>query len=62
MDEMTVGIWDKDEVPTLEKVVVEAVADDISKVVPGAVVMPVTELGEEDEVIEGTTIVTTVLI
>lgn len=48
--------------PTLEKVVVEAVADDVSKVVPGAVVMPVTELGEEDEVIVGTTIVTTVLI
>jgi hypothetical protein len=62
MDEMTVGIWDKDEVPTLEKVVVEAVADNVSKVVPGAVVMPVTGLGEEDEVIVGTTIVTTVLI
>lgn len=58
---MTVGICDKDEALTLENVSVEVGADDVARVVPGAVVMPLTELDEEDEVLVGMTIVTTVL-
>lgn len=59
---MTVGICDKDEVLTLGRVAVEVVANGVARVVPDAVVMPVTELGEEDVVLVGMTIVTTVLI
>lgn len=58
---MTVGISDKDEALTLEKVVVENVASDVATVVPDAVVRPVTELDDEDEVLVGMTIVMTVL-
>ena len=58
---MTVGICDKDEAMTLENVSVEVGADNVARVVPSAVVMPLTELDEEDEVLVGMTIVMTVL-
>jgi len=59
---MTVGICDKDEALTLEEVVVDNVANDVVSAVPGAVLRLVTELDDEDEVLVGITIVTTVLI
>lgn len=59
---MTVGICDKDEALTLEEVVVDNVANDVVSAVPGAVSRLVTELDDEDEVLVGITIVTTVLI
>jgi hypothetical protein len=61
MDEMTVGICVKDEALTLEKVIVDNEASDVAASVPDVVVRPVTELDDEDEVIVGMTIVTTVL-
>jgi hypothetical protein len=59
---MTVGICDMDEALTLEKVVVDNVANDVASAVPDAVVKLVTELDDEGEVLVGITIVTTVLI
>jgi hypothetical protein len=63
MDEMTVGICDMGEVLTIEKVVVDKAANDVASVVSEALVIAVTELDDnEDEVLVGMTIVTTVLI
>jgi hypothetical protein len=60
MDETTVGICATDEGLTLERVVVGDVADDVARVAPSAVVMPVAEL-DEDKVLVGMTIVTVLI-